>query len=118
MTTRPFSLLSFPVVTVLLAGLTLGLLVLGFYWGLGRATIFLLAIPIALAVVYLAWYRTLPYVPPRPVTGDGSSAEDGEPFEDPVEEADRLDTAKDGTEVPEERDDASPETAPEAPAPP
>ena len=113
-----FSLFSFPVVTGLLAALALGLVLLGFYWGLGRTAIFLLAVPIALAVVYLAWYSRLPYVPPHPTPGSGSSPDDAEPFEDPVEEADRLDATK---EEPDDSEDIEPESlepATEPPVPP
>jgi len=97
-------LLSLPVVAVLLGALSLALIYLGRSWGFGLFTLLLLIVPIALAVGYLAWYRTLPYEPfqrrvtpaPRP------AATPDEPFEDPVEEADRLDQGKgaEGTGVP------------------
>ena len=107
-------LLSLPVVAGLLAGLTLVLLLLGRYYGLGTLTFALLAVPVVLAGVYLAWYRTLPYERPRPRPRPEPAAEDDEPFDDPVEEADRQDEAVDdrasddtSTEAPEE-----PETDP------
>ena len=88
-------LLSLPVVAVALGALTAGLVELGRYLRLGELTLALLAIPIALALAYLAWYRTLPYEPPAAPSGPGSSRALGisseEPFEDPVEEADRFD---------------------------
>jgi len=117
---RKVSLLSFPVVMVLLVVLTLGLVFLGrWYLGLGLKTFFLLAIPLVLAVVYLAWYRTLPYVPARPQARAAAPAEeeeeDGEPFEDPVEEADRLDETAEEAEPPDEPADADDELEPEAP---
>ncbi|MGD0589022.1 MAG: hypothetical protein ABSA63_09575 [Thermoplasmata archaeon] len=84
-------LVSLPVVAGLLGGLTLGLLLLGRYYGLGLVTFALLAVPVVLAIGYLAWYRTLPYEPPRP--RPKPAKEEEEPFEDPVEEADRHDKA-------------------------
>jgi len=118
MTDRKVSLLSFPVVMVLLVVLTLGLVFLGrWYWGLGLDTFFLLAVPLVLAVVYLAWYRTIPYVPSQPKAGVGAGTddEDGEPFEDPVEEADRLDETAEEEEAPDEPSDAADDLEPEPP---
>jgi len=90
-------LLSLPVVTVALGALAAGLIELGRYWGLGLSSLLFLVAPLALALLYLQWYRTLPYEPrgARSGTGAGSVAgpAEGEPFEDPVEEADRLDRA-------------------------
>ncbi|MGA8709609.1 MAG: hypothetical protein WB786_00020 [Thermoplasmata archaeon] len=86
-------LVSLPVVAGLLGGLTLGLLLLGRYYDLGLVTFALLAIPVVLAIGYLAWYRTLPYEPPRPRPRPEPAKEEEEPFEDPVEEADRHDQA-------------------------
>jgi len=93
---RAASLLSLPVVAVALGALTLALLFAGRYFDLGTASLALFAIPVVLAVGYLAWYRTLPYAPSRPrptpkpaVVVTDETSED-EPFEDPVEEADRL----------------------------
>lgn len=105
---RSFSLLSLPVVAVLLAVLTLVLVVVGKYWNLGLTTFALLAIPVVLAVVYLAWYRTLPYEPvhllPSPVSPSPDA--DREPFEDPVEEADRLE--RDASEGEDEEEPTAP----------
>ncbi len=118
MTGRRVSVLSFPAVMVLLVVLTLGLVYLGrWYLGLGLDTFFLLAIPLVLAVIYLAWYRTLPYVPARPQAGAAAVAEDedGEPFEDPVEEADRLDETAEEGEPPAEPADAADDLEPEPP---
>ncbi len=87
-----------PVMTVIIAGLALGVEVLGLIAGLGSWSLALLAIPGALAVVYLLEYRTLPYEPwhlnPRPSPTLSPSAPTTEPeeFVDPVEEADRLDS--------------------------
>ena len=116
------TLLSLPVVAVLLGALTLGLVYLGRYWGLGVATLFLLAVPIVLAALYLWYYSTLPYAPrsaaptraPSPVPAGAAD----ETFEDPVVEADELDRAS-HSEVPPEsptvvEDDAR-EDAPRAP---
>ena len=92
---RRISILSFPVVAALLAALVLALLVLGRAWGLGPITFYLLAIPVALAIAYLAWYRTLPYEPSPRRVGVGATpvaaTADDEPFEDPDEEPDLLD---------------------------
>lgn len=90
---RSLSLLSLPVVAVLLAALTLALVLAGrFWWNLGLATFALLVVPVVLAVAYLAWYRTLPYEPARPAPSPSTFPfePDDEPFEDPVEEADRF----------------------------
>ncbi|HTT45970.1 MAG TPA: hypothetical protein VMH38_08190 [Thermoplasmata archaeon] len=99
-------LLSLPVVAVLLGALSLCLVYLGRSWGFGLYTLLLLIVPIALAVGYLAWYRTLPYEPSqrRMTPAPHPAAAPEEPFEDPVEEADRLDQGKgaEGTEVPAE----------------
>jgi hypothetical protein len=100
MTDRSFSWLAYPIVLILLAALTFALILLGSAWGLGDRALYLLAIPIALAIAYLAWYRTLPYTPPAaPAPPTGPVLE--EPFEDPVEEADRLGAVEDETKVPE-----------------
>jgi membrane-associated phospholipid phosphatase len=99
-------LLSFPVVITLIAALTLALIFLGrFYWGLGLATLFLLVVPIVLAAIYLAWYSTLPYTPPRPRLMAPPVVPGEEAFEDPVEEADRYDEFRETGELPEEEDD-------------
>jgi hypothetical protein len=87
-------LLSLPVVAVLIGALTLGLVLLGRYWNLGVVTLFLLVVPIALAVAYLWWYSKLPYEPLRPTAAPSRTPAPppmvDEPFEDPVEEADRY----------------------------
>ena len=116
MTSRAFSLLSYPVVTVLLIALTLALILLGRYWGLGLSALFLLAVPIALAVAYFSWYRTLPYEPSRPRPAAGPPPVDEEPFEDPVEEADRYDDMSEDDTTPEEPTDVDePEELPSQP---
>jgi len=108
MTDRPPSLLSYPVVMGLLVALTLGLMLLGrWYWNLGLYTLFLLAVPLALAVAYLSWYRTLPYQPRLPQPAPAPVSGDEEPFEDPVEEADRWDDSIDDDKTPEEPTDAA-----------
>ncbi|HYB79103.1 MAG TPA: hypothetical protein VEG66_05010 [Thermoplasmata archaeon] len=88
-------LLSVPVVAVALAALAVGFVELGRYWHLGEDALFLIVIPVALAVIYVSWYRTLPYEPRRSPSVTPTSLVPGattdEPFEDPVEEADRLD---------------------------
>jgi len=92
------SLLSLPVVAVLIGALTMGVVVLGRYLDLGVYGLLLLAVPIAVAVAYLVWYSRLPYEPPAPRARPASMAAPAgpvpdEPFEDPVEEADRFDSA-------------------------
>lgn len=121
-----FSLLSLPVVAVLLAALALGLIFLGRTYGLGVVTFALLSVPIALAVLYLAWYRTLPYEPPvrsprAEVLDEEGEAPVDEPFDDPVEEADRFESGIDDHDAAEEpRADAPEESeldaAPAVPA--
>jgi len=105
-------MLSYSVVMGLLVALTLVLVLLGeWYWKLGISTLYFLAIPLALAVAYLAWYRTLPYEPKPSPAGAGPvpapTPDDDEPFEDPVEEADRLDEE-------EEEEGRTPEEPPDA----
>jgi len=90
MAERSISLLSLPVVTALLAVLTVALVAAGRLFGLGTTTFFLLIVPLALAAAYLAWYRTLPYEPLRAAPPLLDDEEGEEPFVDPVEEADRL----------------------------
>lgn len=94
MTGRSFSVLALPVVAVLIGLVTIGLLFLGRFLNLGIYTLLLLAVPIALAVAYLVWYSRLPYEPWRPPATIAApvAAAPEEPFEDPVEEADRLET--------------------------
>jgi len=98
MTSLKGVLLSLPVATSALAALALGLIELGRYWGFGLSSLYLLVIPVALAIVYILWYRTLPYVPhpaperSRPASLTAPAGE--EPFEDPVEEADRIDQGR------------------------
>ena len=110
-------LLSLPVAAVLLGALSLGLVYLGRSWGFGLYTLLLLIVPIALAVGYLAWYRTLPYEPSqrRVAPAPRPTATPEEPFEDPVEEADRLDQGKEaeGTEAPAGDADVPPGTPPD-----
>jgi len=115
-------LLSFPVVAVALGALAVGLIELGRYWGLGLLSLVLLAAPVALAVVYVGWYRQLPYeprgVPPgaRPTSLLGPTTD--EPFEDPVEEADRLDQATKTGATPGEAPAAGSDTPTDARPPP
>jgi len=102
---------SLPVFACLLGALTLALVLLGRYYGLGDATFALLAVPVVLAIGYLLWYRTLPYERPRPRARvaeplDEDAASDTEEpaeetFEDPVEEADRIEAGLDDPEAPE-----------------
>lgn len=97
-------------------------------WGWGRFAFF--AIPVLVAVYYLTQYRKLPFepwhfFPPRPtpeptpapdaaapvtMTPSGAEPSADEPFEDPVEEADRL-----AQEAPPEGPSAASQ-APEAPS--
>ena len=99
MAARWGSILSLPVFAVLLAVLTFGVILLGRDAGYGVDTLFFLAIPIAAAGAYLAWYRTLPIAAPSSASRpDEPSAVDDEPFEDPVEEAVLLDEQKEETE--------------------
>jgi hypothetical protein len=91
-----------PVMTVIVAGLALGVEVLGLVAGYGSWSLALLLIPGALAAAYLLEYRTLPYEPwhsaSRAAPAPSVAPDDPEEFIDPVEEADRLDrTAPPGT---------------------
>jgi hypothetical protein len=108
-----------PVMTVIIAGLALGVEVLGLAAGYGSWSLALLAIPSALAVAYLLEYRTLPYEPwhpaPRAAPSTLAPADDHEEFIDPVEEADRLARAE-AVDPSAERTEAAP--APSAPSEP
>jgi hypothetical protein len=121
MTSRVSSLPSLPVFVGLLAVLTLGLILIGKYLGLGVDSFFLLAIPFVLAIVYLDRYRRLPYGGPR-ARPQGLAAElsssDEETFEDPVEEADRIDSGVESPGSGGSVDDAPDEAAPDAPVAP
>ena len=113
MTDAKAVLLSLPVVAVALGALAVGLVELGRVWSLGEDSLLLLVVPIALAGIYISWYRALPYEPRgRPSTDtslEASAVGRDEPFEDPVEEADRLDheggRIAPGTEAPRIVDD-------------
>jgi len=110
MTGRRFSVLSLPVVAVLIGALTIAVIFVGRYWNLGSYTFFLLAIPVAVAVAYLAWYRTLPYEPSRPRAAavTAPSVEGDEPFVDPVEEADEFDSEAKEKQLVDEEEAAEP----------
>ena len=120
MTSVKDALLSLPVVAVALGALAVGLVELGRYWNFGLASLSLIAIPLVLAIAYSLWYRTLPYKTRGPPssssapTAMGSGTE--EPFEDPVEEADRLEQAAKSGPPPEapavEEDDGAAESPP------
>jgi hypothetical protein len=81
------------VMATIVAGLALGVEVLGLAAGYGPWSLALLAIPAALAVAFLLEYRKLPYEPwrpPRASVAPPTPAEPEEEFVDPVEEADQL----------------------------
>lgn len=78
---------------VVLAGLTFGLIFLGFWFGLGAYSFILLAIPLALAIWYMAEYAS--HAATAPGITDGSAADSFPPedaFDDPVVEADLFDS--------------------------
>ncbi len=106
--------LGLPVMSVILAGLSLGVVVLGVAAGLGGWSLALLVIPGALGAVFLLEYRQLPYEPwhpgPRAAPAVPAAGGEEEEFVDPVEEADRLDA----TEVADAATD--PPATPEVPA--
>ena len=122
MTTWRRALLSLPVVAVALGALAVGLVELGRYWSLGLVSLAFLVVPLALAIVYIRWYHRLPYTPPgtparAPSTSPLSPGAE-EPFEDPVEEADRLDQDSKMGPPPEEPaivEDDPPTDSPSAP---
>lgn len=104
-----------PIMTVIVAGLALGVEVLGLVAGYGSWSLALLLIPGALAAAYLLEYRTLPYEPwhpaPRATPAPARLAEDPEEFIDPVEEADRLESSEPSGATTEPTDASpSPET--------
>jgi len=115
-------LLSFPFVAVALGALAVGLIELGRYWGLGLLSLVFLAAPLALAVVYIGWYRQLPYEPRGVPAGARTTSLLGptvdEPFEDPVEEADRFDRATKTGAAPGEAAAAENDTPTDARPPP
>jgi len=98
----------------LLAALTFGLVITGKDLGFGVYTFALLAIPVALAVGFLAWYRHVLITHPTTGLGAAFAPTDDEPFEDPVEEADRLES-EDEVDAAEE-DLTIPTDDPEEPA--
>ena len=77
---------------VLLAGLTLALIFLGFRLGLGLYSFSLLAIPVALMVWYMAEYSTTQVAALPATTAPPSPASTSEAFDDPVIEADLFDS--------------------------
>lgn len=83
-----FGRLPFAVVAVAVGAIALGVVALGFELKLGVYSLVLLAVPFAVATVYLSQYSRQPYETPHPVGASGESSE--EPFDDPVEEADRI----------------------------
>jgi hypothetical protein len=113
MAVRWASVFTLPVFAVLLAILTFGVIILGRAAGLGVDSLFLLAIPIAAAGAYLAWYRTLPVAtPPARPRPDEPSAVDDEPFDDPVEEAVLMDEEKEEAGLDYDTDEPLDETPP------
>ena len=124
----PIVRLPLPAMTAVIAGLTVVALVLAVKfpaWGLWRFAFF--AIPAIVAVYYLNEYRKLPFVPyhfwplpaetPAPVSGGATAADASaeEPFEDPVEEADRM-AAESETPTPTEGDQSPPANETSSPA--
>jgi hypothetical protein len=110
--------LPLPVMAALVGGLALVVEVLGIEARLGVWSLALLALPAALAIVYLLEYRTLPYEPWHPPSAAPAAApsEDEEEFIDPVEEADRLAQTGEGSGAPAATaGPAGPESDPEAP---
>jgi hypothetical protein len=114
----------FPLMAVLVAGLALVVEVVGFELRLGLWSIALLAIPLALIVVYLAEYRKLPYVAPLPAAAvpiapavvESAPADEAD-FVDPVEEADRLESGGSGPAADAEGSPAPGEPADATPPP-
>ena len=127
----PIVRLPLPAMTAVIGGLTVVALLLAVRldWGIWRYAFF--AIPAVVAVYYLNEYpetalRTVPLLPAATDHGrdaDGRAHSDGEcgarsaeePFEDPVEEADRI--AAETATRPTPEGEASPETTPSAPEP-
>ncbi|HLM90594.1 MAG TPA: hypothetical protein VK424_00840 [Thermoplasmata archaeon] len=120
----PIVRLSLPAMTAVIGGLTVVALLLAirFDWGFWRYGFF--AIPAVVAVYYLNEYRKLPYepyhfwptraapaptpAPPTTATPIAPAAVVEEPFEDPVEEADRLATETPPTSGPESESPTEP----------
>jgi hypothetical protein len=103
-----------PVMATILAGLALGVEVLGYEARFGAWSLVLLALPAALAVAFLLEYRTLPHdAGPRRTKPTPAPAPEPpeEEFIDPVEEADRLEHAATVA------DPSAPETASDVPEP-
>ncbi|HXW67204.1 MAG TPA: hypothetical protein VEL82_04955 [Thermoplasmata archaeon] len=103
----------FWLMALVLAAIAVGVVVVGLLVGLHLYALALLVIPGALAATYMVAYARLPYVPPvrapsrAAVTSSGPIELDGEEFEDPVEEADRLDRGPlppEATSAPDEPD--------------
>jgi hypothetical protein len=100
--------LPFFLVTGAIAAASLGVVALGVFLRWGVWSFALLIVPGVFAAVYLMQYSKLPYAapaPPAPV-----AAEETEPFDDPVEEADRR--SAEGAVSTDESPTAAAETGP------
>jgi hypothetical protein len=98
----------FLVVAAALGVVAFGVVFLGFELKLGVYSLVLLVVPAAVAVVYASQYSRRSSEP-----GDSGADPDGptaEPFDDPVEEADRMAgaTAAEGSEPPSSESEKSP----------
>ncbi|MGA9840183.1 MAG: hypothetical protein WBF81_07280 [Thermoplasmata archaeon] len=86
-----FGRVPLPAVAAALALISFGIVALGIYLHLGMYWPVLLVLPLAIAAVYISQYSRRPFEPSPPRT-TGEPATD-EPFDDPVEEADRIEAA-------------------------
>jgi hypothetical protein len=85
-----FGRVPFVVIAVAVGVMAFGFVALGYELKLGIYSLALLAIPLVVAMAYLSQYSRRPYEPwVAPGSGETDDPSD-EPFDDPVEEADRI----------------------------
>jgi hypothetical protein len=85
-----FGQVPFGIVVALLGFASLGVVVLGLERKLGAYSLLLLAVPLVIAAVYLSQYSRRPDVPSSARVSGAPMDPPNEPFDDPVEEADRI----------------------------
>lgn len=108
MASTGFGELPFVAVTGAVAALSLGVVALGLFLHLGVWSLVLLVIPGAIVAVYIGQYAKLH--PSEPVASGADLTGPDEPFDDPVEEADRMEI--------EERARRAQASSDDSPAPP
>ena len=103
-----FGRIPFVVVAIVVAVIAFGLVALGLALRLGLYSLGLLAVPLAIVAVYMVQYSRRPYEPRFGGGAPDPSLE--EQFDDPVEEADRID--REGTAPGSDAEGATTEAEP------